>query len=224
LGAALDLLSYFRVTLENTPDFERYRDCTIQFFTTITDKRLRLLGLTPRPIRLRRGDAGPDDFALTPLISNRLWIAVPAAVSGLPFFYEKAWVVEPFDPDAPPESPADEHWPKCPPSDLAADDTRLEDICPVLTSDFADRRIQPGEIVNGRHLTAWRLRRRNRIFGHRANLTDDGGVCVRLMRRQKIYGASDYDWKQIGAAQQRLLGTDTQGKSLMGGAFDFEAD
>jgi len=75
-------------------------------------------------------------------------------------------------------------------------------VYPVLNSDYPDRRAGRDD---GR--ATWRLRRREEVFGCREfgelGLLGDGvesgtrsGDIV-LFKRQKVYGAQDYDWKSI---------------------------
>jgi hypothetical protein len=65
----------------------------VQFFTYLTDDRLRWLVLIPQWVQI-----GDNDFLLSSRIRNRSWIAIPKAVADLPFFHTKGWIVEPHDP------------------------------------------------------------------------------------------------------------------------------
>lgn len=187
--AAVDLLRYLDITKENTSNFEQdYLQPTIRFFTCLVDNRLKFLTSSPRRIQ-----AGAGDFALTPVISNKSWVAVPVATAHLPLFHKRAWIIEPFDPDAEPENPED-YLPK----KLASNNDKAEVLCSVLTSDYKDLRIERNE------RGTWRLRRRHPIFGCQPIVAC--GSWVILLERQKVYGAEDYDWAAIGEACKATAG------------------
>ena len=178
-NAAMDLLSQFGITKENSPEFDdEFLRPTIRFFTCITDDRLRLLDLVPRRIQTKAS----GDFAITQRVSNRSWIAIPRAASHLPFFYNKAWVIEPYDPAAPEQEAVTSSTERVPPTDLES----WADFFPLLDSDFPDRRSQP----NG--LATWRMRRKQPLYGCQPILED--GQAVVLLEKQKVYGGEDYDW------------------------------
>ena len=183
-AAAIDLLSFLGKNEKNTPDFTtNYLDPTVKFFECLIDCRLKLLTKLPRRLCL-----GNNDWAITGRISNKSWIAVPTAVAHLPLWHTKAWIIEPFDPAAPPERPED-HWRP----DLTKErDPHVpqEDIYPVLNSDNASRRAPRND-----ERATWRLRSKQVIFGCESPVPD--GKSVILLRKQKIYGAEDYDWKAI---------------------------
>jgi hypothetical protein len=160
---------------------------TVKFFECLIDSRLKLLTKLPRRLCL-----GNNDWAITGRISNKSWIAVPTAVAHLPLWHTKAWIIEPFDPAAPPERP-EEHWPP----DLTKErDPHVpqEDIYPVLNSDYASRRAPRND-----ERATWRLRSKQIIFGCKSIVPD--GKSVIHLRKQKIYGAEDYDWKAIFSSQ-----------------------
>jgi hypothetical protein len=106
-------------------------------------------------------------------------------VAHLPLLKNKAWIIEPFDPAAPTEKPED-RWPQ----DLTKrrdPSVAEEDIWPFLHSDFASRRDQRND-----ERATWRLRHKQVIFGCEPIVPD--GKSVILLKKQKIYGAEDYDW------------------------------
>jgi hypothetical protein len=197
-NAAKDLLSYFEKTSDNADNgFEPHLKSTIQFLTVLIDKRLRLLTLNPRRIQ-----CGTDDWAVTPTISNRSWVAVPAAVLEMPYYFEKAWIIEPFDPEAEPEQTERDHLP----TRLAQKDGKsgpAEEAmfwCPVLPSDSEhDKRTEPSQWDGPNN---WRARRRNCIVGY-TSIKD--GVTVKLMKNQRVYGYEDYDWLKITDALGKLI-------------------
>lgn len=197
-NAAKDLLSYFEKSRDNAENgFELYLKGTIQFLTILIDKRLKLLTFNPRRIH-----CGTNDWAVTAAISNRSWVAVPATVSKLPYYLEKAWIIEPFDPDAELEQTKRDHLP----TRLAQKDGKSGSAkeamfwCPVLPSDSEhDSRTQPPQWDGPNN---WRLRRRNRIIGYKT--IEGDGVTVKLMKNQRVYGYEDYDWLQINKAFEAL--------------------
>jgi hypothetical protein len=179
-AAAIDLLSLTGKNDENTPDFTRsYLDPTVKFFECLLDSRLKILATLPRGLCM-----GSSDWAITQRAANTAWIAVPASVAHLPLWQEKAWVIESFDPDAPSERPED-HWPDM--TKMNEPGVAQEDIWPVLNSDCASRRA-PRNDERG----TWRLRHRQVIFGCQPIVPD--GKSVILLRKQKVYGAENYDW------------------------------
>jgi hypothetical protein len=183
-AAAIDLLSLFGKNEKNTPDFTtNYLNPTVKFFECLIDSRLKVLTQVARRLCL-----GNSDWAITNRVSNKSWIAVPTAVAHLPLWQTKAWVIEPFDPAAPPERPED-YWPP----DLTKErdpNVAQEDIWPVMTSDNASRRAPRND-----ERATWRLRRKQVIFGCEPIVPD--GKSVILLRNQKVYGAEDYDLKAM---------------------------
>lgn len=185
--AAIDLLSQFGITKENSPKFDdEFLRPTIRFFTCITDGRLRLLGMIPRRIQTKSS----GDFAITGRVSNRSWFAIPRAVSHLPFFYDKAWVIEPYDPTALEQEAVALSTESVPSTDLES----WADYFPLLNSDYPDRRSQP----NG--LGTWQMRKKQPLYGCKPILED--GETVVLLEKQRIYGGEDYDW---GGARMQFL-------------------
>jgi hypothetical protein len=179
-AAAIDLLSLIGKNEQSTPDFiKSYLDPTVKFFKCLLDSRLKILTGFPRSLCI-----GSSDWAITQRTANTSWIAVPASVAHLPLWQEKAWVIESFNPDAPPEKPED-HWPGM--TKEYEPSLAQEDIWPVLNSDNASRRA-PRNDDRG----TWRLRHRQVIFGCQSIVPD--GKSVILLRKQKVYGAEDYDW------------------------------
>jgi len=182
--AATDMLLHFGITKANSVEFDnKFLHPTIRFFTYFTDNRLRLISaMDLRCIKTRAA----GDFAITPQISNRSWIAIPRAVSHLPFFHNRAWVVEPYDPAAPEK----EIRPFSNMSSKPADLESWADAFPVQPADFADLRDQPND------LATWRIRRRQPLYGCEA-IVEDGEVVI-LLKNQKVYGGEDYDWAALG--------------------------
>ncbi|KAG7284577.1 hypothetical protein NEMBOFW57_010955 [Staphylotrichum longicolle] len=126
--------------------------------TTLLDPRLFLFTAEARrlPLSPSLGHA-----VLTPSTSNRAYVAIPAALAHLPGWYDRAWHVEPFDPAGKPEELAD----LLPREDLrlakeGEEVLKVEDVVPVLNSDYEDRRAKR-EDERG----TWRLRRRSKVFG-----------------------------------------------------------
>ena len=186
-AAAIDLL-HLAGGNENTPDFTTsYLGPTIKFLECLIDSRLKVLTEL-----LRRLCLGNSDWAITGRVSNKSWIAVPTAVAHLRLLQNKAWVIEAFDPAASPERPED-HWP---PDLTTVQDPGAgqEDIWPVLNSDNASRRAPRND-----ERATWRMRRKQIIFGCRSIVPD--GKSVILLKKQKVYGAEDYDWKAILSAR-----------------------
>ncbi|KXJ93530.1 heterokaryon incompatibility protein-domain-containing protein [Microdochium bolleyi] len=178
----------------------------VRFLRTILDPRLKPLAAQPRRLAI-----GPNDHAIITQTTNVGYIAVPLAVAHAPAHLDRAWVVEPFDPVAERlslESAAD-HLPE-PARDRVKPGEKVEDVFPVLTSDFEDRR-RPRDDDRA----TWRMRgNRHEIFGCQdfgpiiarlaagAEIQDEGGLV--LLRKQKVYGAKRYDWKAVYGATQRL--------------------
>jgi hypothetical protein len=184
--AAVELLSLLGKTEENAQDFSSdYLDPTMQFFEYLLDARLKMLAEMPRMLNLQG-----NECAITPRIQNTTWVAVPVAVAHSAFWQQKAWIIEAFDPDGPPENPKD-HWP-----DLSKWNTMpnatTEDVWPVLDSDYASNRAARND-----HGT-WKIRTKQPIFGYQSILPD--GEFVVLLKKQRVYGAEEYDWATIGKA------------------------
>lgn len=169
-------------------DRDRVRDVQglARLLTCILDPRLSLLTISPR--RLPRGNG---DFAFIASGSNRSWIAIPAATAHLHAWQKRAWVIEPCNPSQG-ESPQD-HLPDI---NMALNGNEsAEDLFPVLPCDYADKRSKRGQ--------AWRLRRREEIFGcQRFSGTENDAVggAVMYLKKQRVYGGEDYDWRAISVA------------------------
>ena len=192
-GAASTLLSYFFLPQKDKLLQKSYElEKLTRFLTCILDPRLIFFTAAPR-----RLPCGAGDFAITPSISNRSWIAIPAAIAHLPSWQKRAWVIEPFDHTAAPESPKD-HLPDL--DRIIKPDDVLEDICPVLSSDYADRRSPRNE--EG----AWRLRDREIIFGYEpwGDFTEIDNSSLMLLKTQRVYGAEKYNWGAISGAIRDL--------------------
>jgi hypothetical protein len=193
MDAALDLLSYLGITKKMSPNFDvAFLQPVIRFFTCITDHRLKFPSAMPRKICT----SATGDFAFTNATSDRSWIAVPVAVAHLPFFHNRAWVVEPFEPSAAGEQSANPHSKGTPdsargrPGDIISQNqVAATDLFPVRTSDFADRRGRPN--LEG----TWRIRKRQALVGCQPIVAD--GQAVVLLKKQKMYGSRDYDWAAL---------------------------
>lgn len=202
-NAAIALLDHFVAAGGHASKGEggEERESTIyrltRFLTCILDPRLPSWTISPRSL-----PCGNGDFAFTASVSNRSYIAVPAAIAHLPAWMKRAWAIDPFDPTGVDANEA--------PSDHLADinmqlkgDESAEDIFPVLSSDYEDRR-RPREVKKG----TWRLRRREEIFGCQPFFRvgelypEDGPVM--LLKSQRVYGAEDYDWAAISAAAREF--------------------
>jgi hypothetical protein len=191
--ASKALLSYFGISETNLDGRrESYLPATRRFLTCIVDTRMRFLTTAPRAIPI-----SSDDFAITAPISNRSYVVVPVAVAGLSAFAKKAWILEPFDPEDPPEVPED-HLKITKISDGRYD-------IPVITSDavtgpnaadIESKRVAPNPITR-----SWRLRQRSVIYGNRASLRPDGVNIIRL-DNQRVYGSENYDWTAIKKSYQ----------------------
>jgi len=202
--AAEELLSHFNVSAETDPSKnfdDEFLKPAMRFFTYITDARLNFTNL-PRSISTRASSTSDSDadFGFTTRISDRSYIAIPVTLSHLPFFENRAWVVEPgeipFRPDL--------FTPTLTPRD--GEELKLEDILPVMSADTSDRR----EIPNKQG--TWCLRSKHLLVGCGEIVPD--GEAVMLLQKQRIYGAVDYDWAAIAeqvrvtvniAEQQRLI-------------------
>lgn len=192
--AALDLLSYLGKMKETSPNFDvEFLQPVIRFFSYITDHRLKFSVLVPRKIYT----SAACDFAFTGAISDRSWVAVPVAVAHLPFFHNRAWIVEPFEPSAAGEQSANPPHSKGTPDSARGhprDETppnqvSILDLFPVVTSDLADRRALPNS--GG----TWRIRKRQALVGCQPIVAD--GRAVVLLKKQKVYGSRDYDWAAL---------------------------
>ncbi|KAK4119799.1 hypothetical protein N657DRAFT_693430 [Parathielavia appendiculata] len=205
--------------------------------TTLLDPRLLLFTPNPRrlPLSLALGTA-----ALTPAASNRSYIAVPACLAHLPGHFERAWVIEPFNPPVDGVEAAasaaratsrdnKEELPRADEITVVKDGVvpeeglqMIEDVVPVLSSDYADRRA-PMRDDEGRGM--WRVRRRQTLFGCSPGglevWTEDGrGVLERgaealgggeglvLLRRQRVYGAEEYQWGRMLEEMQKVMSLD----------------
>ncbi|KAK3988742.1 heterokaryon incompatibility protein-domain-containing protein [Cladorrhinum sp. PSN332] len=195
ISAASSLLAHFSAPESTLPTLTRY-------FLILLDPRLPFLTVSPRLLSL---PPILGSFCLTPSTSNRSYLAVPACLAHLPPWHQYGWVVEPFDPLAPPEDPRDHLAPS--PSELAAKqkggaEMEVEDLVPVLNTDNKDRREAPRESGE------WRLRSKQTVYG--MGRVWDGEVIkrvmeggermegVRVLRKQRVYGAEDYNWAEIG--------------------------
>lgn len=194
--AAVALLDHFISTGQAESDQEAtMRDDKVaklvRFLTCLLDPRFSFFTVTPR-----RLPCGQDDFAFTASISNRSWVAVPAAIAHLPAWHKRGWVIEPFDPDSDLDvNETTQHHVVDLDMELSGTET-AEDIFPVLSSDFADKRQPRSE------RGTWRLRRQEEIFGcQRFGAIEDYGDAdgpVMYLKKQRVYGADDYDWRAIG--------------------------
>lgn len=168
-----------------------------RFLTCILDARFTMLAATsPRCL-----SCGIDDFVFTPTISNRSWIAVPAAIAHLRPWDQRAWIVEPFYPLTDATEDPKSHLPY-----VKKTTTNGPEVCeveyPVLTSDSSDQRDKPN--ANG----TWRLRRRDCVFALKPlesqSPTLEAGKGPVLLKKQRVYGAEDYDWPAMSAAARKL--------------------
>ncbi|KFA70164.1 hypothetical protein S40285_08170 [Stachybotrys chlorohalonatus IBT 40285] len=171
-----------------------------RFLSCILDPRFTQIAVTG-PRRLSWGTDGDDNPVFTPSTSNRSWIAVPAALAHLPLWQSRAWIIEPFDPvnDAPED-------PKSYLPYLDADGNGITRIrFPVVSSDGQDRR--SGRLPEG----TWKLRRQVPIMGSvplvkamDSHSQQRVGERVLLLKKQRVYGAEDYDWSAISAVANEL--------------------
>jgi hypothetical protein len=193
--AALDLLSYLGITKKTSPNFDvEFLQPVIRFFTCITDHRLKFPATMPRKICT----SAAGDFAFTNATSDRSWVAVPVAVAHLPFFHNRAWLVEPFEPSAAGEQSVNPRSTTTPDSSrrrpgdiISQNQVAATDLFPVLNSDFADRRGRPNPEGT------WRIRKRQALVGCQPIVAD--GQAVVLLKKQKMYGSRDYDWAALQA-------------------------
>ena len=169
--AAYSLLQPFDVQNDKLSIPREHVDKAVRFLSLLLDPRLQFLTISPRRLSI-----GPksSNSAILPAVSNRCWIAVPAAVAHLPAGQQRAWVVERVDQDG-----------------------NAPSFGPLLDSDSGDGRVvRPGVDDSGH----WQLKRRERIFAadlrpERLLSGDPGGAHVTLLKRQRVYGAEDYDWR-----------------------------
>ncbi|KAK4096390.1 hypothetical protein N658DRAFT_362154 [Parathielavia hyrcaniae] len=191
--------------------------------TTLLDPRLLLFTPNPRRLPLSRA---LGTAALTPAASNRSYIAVPTCLAHLPGRYDRAWVVEPLphsDEPAGAVLSCEAELPRVDDITLVQESEDrdgkfpvlegglkpIEDVVPVLSSDYADRRA-PRDDECG----AWRVRGRQTLFGcspgglglwgvegremlEKGAEALGGGEGVVLLRRQRVYGAEEYQWGRI---------------------------
>ncbi|KAM7196279.1 Heterokaryon incompatibility protein (HET) domain containing protein [Naviculisporaceae sp. PSN 640] len=177
---------------------KEYLPQIIRSVTTLFDPRLPFFTTSPRRLPLGNGD-----HAFVACSSNIAYIAVPVCLAHLPASYLRAWTLEPFDPQGPPENLPDDHLPDL--TKIYPRDARAVDVFPVNTSDFEDRR-QPRDDNRG----TWRLRLREKIFGFtnwslpvsEEDFPPDGEVVY--LKRQKVYGAEGYDWGAMREASTKL--------------------
>ncbi|VUC24119.1 unnamed protein product [Clonostachys rosea] len=190
--ASKALLAHF-VASEGISDIEAIDiQRLVKSFTCLLDPRMVLLTAGPRYLPTGRGD-----FGIIQSISNRSWVAVPVGISHLPAWVPRAWAIEPFDPSSEPENP-DDHL--VDPEKKVADDAKPEEMFPILTSDSKDLREQPNEKGN------WRLRKRHILFGCGSwnQLPAFDHDSAMLLKKQRVYGSEDYDWKAIHAAIRKF--------------------
>lgn len=218
--AAQSLLTLFGIP-PSEQTAERLQQTTT-FLLTAVDPRLILLTPVPRnlPLSPSLGTA-----LLTSSTSNRSYIALPTAVAHLPGCHDRAWVIEPFDPTAPKEKLED--W--LPPAGLRISTkegeavNKVEDLIPVLSSDYEDRRAAMPTGVGEKG--TWRLRRKQLLFGGQENWglwgNEEGaseigeGKGVVLLRRQRVYGSEDYAWGEIYSATRKAFGNTEFPETLM---------
>lgn len=169
-------------------DRDRDVQAMVKFLTCILDPRLSFLTIAPR--RLARGNG---DFAFTASGSNRAWIAIPAAIAHLQGWQKRAWALSPCNPSTEPRETPQDHLPDI--NVTLTGDESAEDLFPVLPSDYADKRKPIGE--------AWELRRREEIFGclpFTGTEADAVDGSVMYLKKQRVYGSEDFDWRGLGAA------------------------
>ncbi|KAK4038626.1 hypothetical protein C8A01DRAFT_37395 [Parachaetomium inaequale] len=220
MPAANSLLALFNTT-STTP--EQTEEATLAL-TTLLDPRFHLLTPSPRTLSLSPALGGP---LLTTAPSNRSYVAIPTCLAHLPAWHDRAWAIEPFDPTAEPEKLSD--LLPVPDLHIAKDgekEEKIEDVIPVLTSDYEDRRAGM-DTAKG----VWRMRRRQVLFGGCEGLWgvegkgmmtvgDErlvrGGEGVVLLRRQRVYGGEDYPWKEIHEVVRRVFGVGGGGAGVSG--------
>lgn len=186
-----------------------------RFLRTILDPRLKAFATQPRRLAV-----SPDDYAIIGQTTNVGYVAIPLAFAHASADLERAWVLEPFDPVVEQLTPErEEDYLPDPIRSKIEPREKVEDVFPLLTSDFEDRRVPRDD-----SRATWRLRDdfrgRCEIFGCQdlgpivarlaaATAADeepnDGGNLV-LLRRQKVYGAKNHDWTAVAAAFTRLQG------------------
>lgn len=194
---------------------------------TILDPRLKFYTASPRRLptstTTTTSSSSSADHAMTFISSNTAYIAIPLALASLPSWHKRAWVVEPFDPASDkPETLAD--FLPDPARTCIQPGERIEDVYPVLSSDYADRRRPIPQDGDGVGAGAWRLRRREQIFGFQGlaedileELRSSGGCSsvgqdgegeghVVYLEKQRVYGAEDYDWGAIHDVAKRIEG------------------
>ena len=198
-GAAESILKHFYN--DHPEDYEtlpsHYLPTIVRCLTCLFDPRLPFFTISPRALPV-----GNQDFAFTSSISNKSYVAVPSAIAHLPGHYKRAWIIEPFDPSGKPETPED-HLPD--PNGKYNPTLTAGEVSPLLTSDYADNRDPRDD-----ERATWRLRKRQDIFGFQpwntpiseADFDGDGEVI--LLKKQRVYGAEDYDWQGIGAAMRKI--------------------
>ena len=146
---------------------------------------------------------------MTSATANRCYVAVPAALADLPACHPRAWLIEPFDPDAEPQDLL--------PSSAEVEALRLElqqeeedqrvvaskiqAVMPVLGSDWGDKREAMGDvwIVRGRKGLLW-------FPGEEGWAAKMMGVGEGLVwkRRQRVYGGDGYPWGGVSEVFKRL--------------------
>jgi hypothetical protein len=211
--ATHSLLAYFNPRNNPEPTQGSTLATLTQALTTLLDARFYMLVPNPRRLPL---SPTIGTTLLTSATSNRAYIAVPAALAHLPAWFDRAWLVEPFDPAGPPEDIRD----LLPPPDLRAaqpgeEEMKVEDVLPVLDSDHEDRRVAVNLKGDGEGW-GWRLRRRQGLCGacegglgggdREGDKRLKGRRGVMLLRKQRVYGAEDYPWGQIYEALRRVFG------------------
>lgn len=95
--AALKMLSFFGVSIDDSRNSrELYLDPVTHFLTTITEDRIK--GLLEIPRRIDTGANGMH--AMTRRTWASLWFAVPVPLADATFFDNRAWLLEPYDPES----------------------------------------------------------------------------------------------------------------------------
>ncbi|KAK4225286.1 heterokaryon incompatibility protein-domain-containing protein [Podospora fimiseda] len=188
-SAASFILSHFSAPDSHLPTLTR-------FISILLNPRLQFLTLSPRLLSL---PPILGSFCFTPSFSNRSYLAVPACLAHLPAWYQYGWVIEPFDPSEPVEDPEFHLPPRQ--SELSGEEKTIEDIAPVLNTDFADRR----EPI--RETGEWRLRTKQILFGmervwdknviNRVLSGKEDLDGVKVLKRQRVYRGEEYDWGEI---------------------------
>ncbi|KAK1833415.1 hypothetical protein QBC39DRAFT_401229 [Podospora conica] len=199
--AAHALLALFNTTAAPTLVAELAAQAT-RALTTLLDPRFFIFTSNPRTLPFSPALGGP---LLTTPPSNRSYVAIPTCLTHLPAWHDRAWVIEPFDPAAEPEKTSD--FLPAPDVHIARDGEReekVEDVMPVLTSDYEDRR-SGIDTAKG----VWRMRRRQVLFGGSGGLwgEEGKGMMSRGDERLKVYGGEEYPWGEIHEAIRRVVGT-----------------